>query len=147
MEKLFYALWAVSSLAFGGLAALALWQQPGLENLFALALVVYYAFCFFRLIGAVYLPWGLLGRHRRGGFWLCLILLPVALLPLHAGYAYWLGGGYPIAEAGAAAAWPQLLLDWLQDGLGYLGPLLLLGASGVGMAILLLRLLRGQVVR
>ncbi|WP_423836925.1 hypothetical protein [Stutzerimonas xanthomarina] len=39
------------------------------------------------------------------------------------------------------------LLAWLQELVGYLGPMLVLVAAGVGMALLLLRLSRGQVVR
>ena len=43
--------------------------------------------------------------------------------------------------------WLHLLLGWLQDALGYLGPLLVLCAVGIGLALMLLRLLRGQVAR
>lgn len=50
-------------------------------------------------------------------------------------------------EASLHTEWLHLLLGWLQDALGYLGPLLVLGALGVGMALMLLRLLRGQVAR
>ena len=50
-------------------------------------------------------------------------------------------------EASLHNEWLHLLLGWLQDALGYLGPLLVLGALGVGMVLMLLRLLRGQVAR
>ena len=50
------------------------------------------------------------------------------------------------AQGSQLVAWHQLL-GWLQDALGYLGPLLVLCALGFGLALMLLRLLRGQVAR
>ena len=35
---------------------------------------------------------GLLGAYRRAGYWLCLILLPLTLIPLHAAYEIWQQG-------------------------------------------------------
>lgn len=140
MQKLFYLLWALCSLGLGGLAVTNLWLRPGAPSLFALALVIYYAFCFFGLIRAAFLPWGLLGRHRRSGYWLCLLLLPLALVPLQVAYRVWQAEGYLAVDPLHRAA-------WLQGALGYLGPLLLLGSLGLGMAAVLLRALRGQVAR
>lgn len=147
MQKLFYLLWALCSLGLGGLAVTNLWLRPGAPSLFALALVIYYAFCFFGLIRAAFLPWGLLGRHRRSGYWLCLLLLPLALVPLQVAYRVWQADGYLAVDPLHRAAWLHPLLGWLQGALGYLGPLLLLGSLGLGMAALLLRALRGQVAR
>lgn len=145
MQKLFYLLWALCSLGLGGLAVTNLWLRPGAPSLFALALVIYYAFCFFGLIRAAFLPWGLLGRHRRSGYWLCLLLLPLALVPLLVAYRVWQAEGYLAVDPLHRAAWLHPLL--VQGALGYLGPLLLLGSLGLGMATVLLRALRGQVAR
>lgn len=113
MKTFFLLLWGALSLTISTAALRALWLEPSPASGFALLLVVYYIVCFFQLIRAAYLPWGLLGAYRRAGYWLCLILL----------------------------------LGWLQDALGYLGPLLVLCAVGIGLALMLLRLLRGQVAR
>lgn len=146
MRTFFLLLWGVLSLTISTAALRELWLAPSLRSGFVLLLVVYYIFCFFQLIRAAYLPWGLLGAYRRSGYWLCLILLPLTLIPLHAAYRIWQQGGYVPAQGSQLVAWHQLL-GWLQDALGYLGPLLVLCALGFGLALMLLRLLRGQVAR
>ncbi len=75
------------------------------------------------------------------------MLLPLALVPLQVAYRVWQAEGYLAVDPLHRAAWLHPLLDWLQGALGYLGPLLLLGSLGLGMAALLLRALRGQVAR
>jgi hypothetical protein len=147
MKRLFLVIWALLSLALTAAALSELWLDPSLASGFVALLVGYYIFCFFRLIRAAFLPWGLLGSYRRSGYWLCLILLPLTLVPLHAAYQVWEQGGYVAVEASRRAVWLHDLLGWLQDALGYLGPLLALCALGIGAALMLLRLLRGQVVR
>ncbi|MCQ4298978.1 hypothetical protein NAV11_03535 [Pseudomonas songnenensis] len=147
MRTFFLLLWGLLSLTISTAALRAVWLEPSLASGFALLLVVYYIVCFFQLIRAAYLPWGLLGAYRRSGYWLCLILLPLTLIPLHAAYQIWEQGGYVAAEASLHTEWLHLLLGWLQDVLGYLGPLLVLAALGIGLALMLLRLLRGQVAR
>jgi len=147
MRTFFLLLWGTLSLFISTAALRELWLAPSVASGFALLLVVYYIVCFFQLIRAAYLPWGLLGAYRRSGYWLCLILLPLTLIPLYAAYQIWEQGGYVAVEASLHNEWLHLLLGWLQGALGYLGPLLVLGALGVGMALMLLRLLRGQVTR
>lgn len=147
MKKLFLVIWAVLSVSFTALALGELWLDPSLASGLVLLLVGYYSYCFFCLIRAAYLPWGLLGAHRRSGYWLCLILLPLTLLPLHAAYEVWEQRSYVAVEASRRSDWVHHLLGWLQDALGYLGPLLALCALGIGAALMLLRLLRDQVAR
>lgn len=146
MKKLFLVIWALLSVSLTAAALRELWLDPSVANGFFLLLVGYYIVCFFCLIRAAFLPWGLLGAYRRSGYWLCLILLPLTLIPLHAAFKVWQQGGYVAAEA-SRRVWVHQLLGWLQDALGYLGPLLALCALGLGAALMLLRLLRGQVVR
>ncbi len=124
MRTFFLLLWGALSLFISTAALRELWLAPSVASGFALLLVVYYIVCFFQLI-----------------------LLPLTLIPLYAAYQIWEQGGYVAVEASLHTEWLHLLLGWLQDALGYLGPLLVLGALGVGMALMLLRLLRGQVAR
>lgn len=147
MKRLFLVIWGLLSLSLSGAVLRELWIEPSYGDAFALLLTGYYSFCFLKLILAAYLPWGLLGSYRRAGYWICLILLPLALIPLHAAYEVWERGAYVAAETSRRTAVLQHLLNWLQDALGYFGPLLALCAFGLGMAVMLLRLLHGQVAR
>ncbi|HAB62687.1 hypothetical protein ACQKIK_09490 [Pseudomonas sp. NPDC047961] len=151
MKIFFLLVWGLVSLSLTGVMVRELWIAPSWSGAFVLLLIAYYSFCFFQLIRAAYRPWGLLGPRRRSGYWVCLVLLPLTLLPLRFAYDIWLAGAYRLD---ADAAGPSLnllivrqLLAWLQELVGYLGPTLVLIAAGVGMALLLLRLSRGQVVR
>ncbi len=151
MKSFFFMLWALLGLPLAGAALRELWLDPSLASAFALLVVAYYLLCCFQLIRAAYRPWSLLGPRRGSGYWLCLAMLPLALVPLSAAYDIWRAGAYRLeSESGQAhlglALFRQLLV-WLQEGVGYLGPLLVLVISGIGMALLLLRLSRGQVVR
>ncbi len=146
MKRLCLAIWAALSLLLGGLAAQALWEAPSLSNGCYLLLVGYYAFCFLQLIRAFFRPWGLLGPRRRTGYWLCLILLPLALLPLRVAYEIWLEGAYRSAT-GDSGLLSDGVLVWLQDLLGYVGPMLLLLAISAAIAISLLSLLKTQTTR
>ncbi|EXF42568.1 hypothetical protein BAY1663_05031 [Pseudomonas sp. BAY1663] len=150
MKSIFFAIWALLSLLLGGVAILAALAEPGLSSGFFVLLTAYYAFCFFQLIRAFYQPWGLLGPRRRTGYWLCLLLLPLALLPLHAAYEIWQQGAYVVEDTGRmrfSIAVVRQGLVWLQELVGHLGPMLVMLALGVTIAVGLLRLLRTQVVR
>ncbi|MEK0361340.1 hypothetical protein [Pseudomonas sp. CBC3] len=147
MKTFFFLVWGLLSLLLTAAVLRQLWLDPSLASILMLLLVGYYIFCFFQLIRAAYLPWGLLGSYRRSGYWLCLMLQPLTLIPLHAAYKVWVQGGYVAVEASRRTAWLHNLLGWLQDALGYLGPLLTLCALGVGLAVALLRLLRTQDLR
>lgn len=130
----------------GGVAAQALWEAPNLNNGFCLLLVGYYAFCCLQLIRAFFRPWGLLGPRRRTGYWLCLLLLPLALLPLRTAYEIWLQEAYR-SDSGVSGLLGDGVLVWLQDLLGYAGPMLLLLAISTAIAVSLLRLLKTQTTR
>lgn len=130
----------------GGVAAQALWEAPNLSNGFCLLLVGYYAFCCLQLIRAFFRPWGLLGPRRRTGYWLCLILLPLALLPLRTAHEIWLQEAYR-SDSGESGLLGDGVLVWLQDLLGYGGPMLLLLAISTAIAVSLLRLLKTQTTR
>lgn len=150
MKKFFFASWGALSLLLAGAAISAFWLAPSLARGFFLLLVGYYAFCFFHLIRAAFQPWGLLGPHRRAGYWICLMLLPLPLLPLQTAYEVWARGAYvvdPDAFVGLGDFFVRQLLVWLQELVGHLGPLMVLLAIGLGMPLLLLRLLRSQVAR
>lgn len=150
MKKLFFVTWGVFSLLLAGVAIHSVWLRPSLASGVFLLLVGYYAFCFFELIRAAFQPWGLLGPRRRCGYWVCLILLPLALVPLKSAYQVWERGAYvigPDASVGLGDSFILKLLVWLQELLGYIGPLMALLAIGLGVALVLLRLLRSQVAR
>lgn len=149
MKSFFLFAWALLTLALAGAAGRELWLDLSWRNAFAVLLINYYSFCCFQLIRTAYRPWGLLGPRRRSGYWVCLLLLPFCFWPLRAAYEIWLAGAYGLRDDGDEARLMIVrpLLVWLQELVGYLGPMLVLVAAGVGMALLLLRLSRGQVVR
>lgn len=150
MKIIFYAVWALLSLLALGVTTIAAWMKPGWANGFLVLLAGFYAFCFFQLIRACYQPWGLLGPRRRVGYWLCLILLPLALLPLQAAYEVWEQGAYVVQDDGRVRLTLALVrqgLLGLQEQFGHAGPMLVMLAFGVGMMVVLVRLLKTQVVR
>ncbi|AHL77262.1 hypothetical protein CH92_20130 [Stutzerimonas stutzeri] len=149
MKLFFLLVWGLLSLSLNGAVVRELWLAPSWGSAFGLLLIAYYSVCFFQLIRAAYRPWGLLGPRRRSGYWVCLVLLPLALWPLRSAYDIWQAGAYRLdaAEPRLSLMVFRQLLIWLQELVGYLGPILVLVAAGVGVALLLLRLLRGQVVR
>lgn len=149
MKRFFLLVWALLSLGLAGAAGHELWREPSRNNALVLLLIAYYSVCFFQLIRAGFRPWGLLGPWRRSGFWVCLLLLPFCFWPLRLAYEIWQAGAYRLRTEGEVNSLMILrqLLAWLQELVGYLGPMLALIAAGVGVAVLLLRLSRGQVVR
>lgn len=146
MKRLCLAIWAALSLLLGGMAAQALWEAPSWSNGFYLLLVGYCAFCCLQLIRAFFRPWGLLGPRRRAGYWLCLLLLPVTVLPLRSAYQIWLQGAYR-SDSGESILLGEPVFVWLEGLLGYVGPMLLLLAISAAIAISLLRLLKTQITR
>lgn len=150
MKNGLYAVWALLSLLALAVTVIAVWIKPGLESGFFVLLAGFYTFCFFQLIRACYQPWGLLGPRRRAGYWLCLIVLPLTLLPLQAAYEVWARGAYVVEDDGRVrftfALVRQGLLD-LQEQVGHAGPMLVMLALSVGMMVVLVRLLKTQVVR
>lgn len=151
MKTFFFLAWGLLSLSLAGAVVRELWLDPSWGSAFALLLLAYYIFCFFQLIRAAYRPWGLLGPRRRSGYWVCLVLLPLTFLPLRAAYEIWDTGMYRLdadsQETRLSLLLFRQLLVWLQELVGYLGPMLVLLAVGLGMALLLLRLSRDQVSR
>lgn len=149
MKNIFYATWALLSLLVVGIAVFAAWAKPGWGSGFLVVLAGYYAFCFFQLIHACYRPWGLLGPRRRGGYWLCLIVLPLALLPLQAAYEVWERGAYVVEDDGRVRLTLALVrqgLLGLQEQVGHAGPMLVMLVFAVMMIAGLVRLLKTQVV-
>jgi hypothetical protein len=150
MKNIFFAIWALLSLLLGGAVIVAALAKPGLGNGFFVLLTGYYSLCFFQLIRASYRPWGLLGPRRRSGYWLCLILLPLALLPLQAAYEVWKKGAYIVEDTdrmrfGIAVVRQGLI--WLQELVGHAGPMLVMLVFGLAITVSLVRLLKTQVVR
>ena len=150
MKRIVFVLWGALSALLGAATLFELWRAPSLASGLAPLLVGYCSFCLLQLLRTAYRPWGLLGPRRRPGYWLCLLLLPLALLPLQAAYEIWERGAYVNEEQGplrfGIAALRQGLL-WLQDLVGHAGPMLVMLALGLAIATALLRLLKTQVVR
>lgn len=143
MKVVFLVIWAVLSVLLLLLSALYLWRESSATGACIFAGTLYYIYCFLRLILAAYQPWGLLAPSRTGG-WLCLLLLPLSLLPLHSAYQIWLAQNYTVEpytrRKRLIADLGQHALSGLQDLVGYMGPVLVLGALGLCMATFLLRL-------
>ena len=151
MKTVFLSIWGLLSLSLAGATLRELWLDLSLGSACAFLLVFYFSFCSFQLIGAAYQPWGLLGPRRRTGYWVCLLMVPLALAPVRMAYDIWEAGAYQLDTndqgTGLGLLLFRQLLVWLQDLVGYVGPMLALTTTGVGMVFLLLRLSRGQVVR
>ncbi|HSC83812.1 MAG TPA: hypothetical protein VLC30_09375, partial [Pseudomonas sp.] len=133
MKLIFLLIWAVLSLLLLAASALYLWREPSVSSALSLFGVLYYAYCFLRLIFAAYRPWGLLGPSRVGD-WLCLLLLPLTLLPLHTAYEIWQAEHYSpepyTRRHRLSITLGQHALSWLQDLVGYPGPMLVLAVFG-----------------
>lgn len=143
MKRVFLAICALLGLPLLLASSLHFWRDPSWSSAFVVVGVLYYIYCFLRLILAGYQPWGLLGPSRVGE-WLCLLLLPLTLLPLNAAYAIWQAEHYSpepsMRRQRMTVTLGQHALSWLQELVGYMGPVLVLAAFGMGMAVLLLRL-------
>ena len=76
----------------------------------------------------------------RLGFWLGL-LLPLTLLPLHSAYETWQRGYYLASLDGRRTRLVGLVLEMLQQWVGYWGPIFVLVVFSLSMAVLLWRVL------
>lgn len=96
--------------------------------------------CTMRLIQEGYRPAYARGASRLG-FWLGLLLLPLTLLPLHSAYETWQRGYYLASLDGRRTRLMGLVLEMLQQWVGYWGPIFVLVGFSLSMAVLLWRLL------
>ncbi|PKM25845.1 MAG: hypothetical protein CVV09_10380 [Gammaproteobacteria bacterium HGW-Gammaproteobacteria-13] len=103
--------------------------------------MAYAAFCSFKLIQEGYRRKALFGSSNVG-FWLCLLLLPLCLLPLYGAYEIWLQGIYVPSSSGRKTYLSSLLLEGLQALVGHWGPIIALLVFGLGMLFFLLGVIR-----
>lgn len=142
MKVVFLVIWAALSALLLLLSTLYLLKEPSASSAFVFVGTLYYIYCFVRLILAAYQPLSTLAPSHAGG-WLCLLLLPLSLLPLHSAYQIWQAQHYSIETSGRERLLTELgqhILSGLQDLAGYMGPVLVLGVLGLAMATFLLRL-------
>lgn len=142
MKYVFLTIWAVLFLPLGGVASLGLWRSPGsYQSYLLIAGVAYAAVCSFKLIQEGYRSRALFGSSKVG-FWLCLLLLPLCLLPLYGAYETWLQGIYVPSSSGRKTYLSSLLLEGLQALVGHWGPIIALLVFGLGMLFFLLGVIR-----
>jgi len=142
MKYVFLTIWAVLFVPLGCLASLVWWRNPvSYEGYLFAAGVAYAAFCSFKLIQEGYRPKALFASSNAG-FWLCLLLLPLCLLPLYGAYETWLQGVYVPSSSGRRTYLSNLLLEGLQALVGHWGPIIALLAFGLGMLFFLLGVIR-----
>lgn len=142
MKYVFLTIWAVLFLPLGCVASLGLWRSPGsYQSYLLIAGVAYAAVCSFKLIQEGYRSRALFGSSNVG-FWLCLLLLPLCLLPLYGAYETWLQGIYVPSSSGRKTYLSSLLLEGLQALVGHWGPIIVLLAFGLGMMFFLLGVIR-----
>lgn len=142
MKYVFLTIWAVLFVPLGCLASLILWRNPSnYQGYLFVAGVFYTAFCSFKLIQEGYRPRALFASGTAG-FWLCLLFLPLCLLPLYGAYETWLEGVYVPSSSGHRTYLSNLLLEGLQALFGYWGPVIALLVLGLGMLFCLLGVIR-----
>lgn len=142
MKYVFLTIWAVLFVPLGCLATLVWWRNPSIyEGYLLIAGVAYAALCSFKLIQEGYRPKALFAPSNAG-FWLCLLVLPLCLLPLYSAYETWLQGVYVASTSGRRTYLSNLLLEGLQALVGHWGPIIALSALGLGMLFCLLLGLR-----
>ncbi|WP_373386688.1 hypothetical protein [Pseudomonas alcaligenes] len=138
MKYVFLTIWWLFLLLVGPLVVLMAWDRPGdWRSYLSLGVVVHLLLCTWHLIREGYRSPALLGE-RNTGFWLCLLLLPLSLMPLHAAYQTWSRGFYVAGESSGRSRWIGKLLELLQDLVGHWGPIAVMLSVGLGCSLFLL---------
>jgi len=138
MKNVFLTIWWLFLLLLGPLAVLMAWDRSGdWRSYLFLGVVAHILLCTWQLIREGYRSPALLGESTTG-FWLCLLLLPLNLMPLHAAYQAWARGVYVAGESSGGSRWIGMLLESLQDLVGPWGPIAVMLGVGIGGSLLLL---------
>ena len=142
MKFVFLTIWMLLFLPLGGFTLMAIGKNPSnYWSYLILSGITYVGFCSWRLIQESYRPRDLF-ESSSAGYWLCLLLLPLCLLPLQAAYKTWEQGVYVPSSSGRRTYLSSLLLEGLQALVGHWGPIALMLTAGGASLIFLLKVMQ-----
>jgi hypothetical protein len=142
MKVVFLMIWALLFLPLGGFTLMAIGKTPSnYWSYLILSGITYVGFCSWRLIQESYRPRDLF-EPSNAGYWLCLLLLPLCLLPLLGAYKTWQQGVYVSSSSGNRTYLSSLLLEGVQALVGHWGPIVLMLVAGVGSLMFLLNVIQ-----
>ncbi len=129
MKQIFYTLWFVLTAVCSGIALLMLSANLNWISVATLAIVLFYAFCFFRLLRVCYGQTAFVDETSKW-YWLSWILLSIALVLIKLGATTIITGEY-ISKSGSGGRLSMTsLLNWMGDMAGPWLPGLILLAIG-----------------
>jgi len=138
MKQIFYTLWFVLAAVCTGIALLMLSASINWISVAVLAIVLFYAFCFFRLLRVCYGQTAVVDETDKW-YWLSWILLSIALVLIKLGATTMITGEY-ISKSGRGG-WLSLssLLNWMGDMAGPWLPGLILLVIGTSVFVVCAR--------
>lgn len=142
MKFVFLTIWTLLFLPLGAFTLMAVWRSPSNYSSYLIfGGIAYVGFCSLRLIQESYRPRDLFASSNAG-YWLCLLLLPLCLLPLLGAYKTWQQGVYVPSSSGNRTYLSSLLLEGAQALVGHWGPIVLMLIAGVGSLIFFLNVIQ-----
>lgn len=142
MKYVFLTVWALVFVPLGWFTSVAMWKNPGSYQAYLfLAGFAYVGFCSFRLIQEGYRPKGLF-ESGNAGLWVCLLLLPLCMLPLHGAYETWQRDVYVPSSSGRRTYLSSLLLEGLQTLVRHWGPIIVMLVVCLATLVFLLGVIR-----
>ena len=114
MKQIFYLLWFVITAASSCIALLMLSVSVNWASIAVLAIVLFYAFCFFRLLRVCYGPDAFVDETAKW-YWWSWILLSISVVLIKLGASSMITGDY-ISKSGRNG-WLSMtsLLNWIED--------------------------------
>ncbi|RQO38420.1 hypothetical protein DBR37_00525 [Herminiimonas sp. KBW02] len=142
MKQIFYALWFVLTAAFSCIALLMVATNLNWVSVAVLAIVLFYAVCFFRLLKACYGRDAVVHEAKKW-YWWSWILLSIAVVLIKLGSSMMITGDY-IGKSGTNG-WLSMtaLLNWMGDLVApWLPGLIILLTGGLLFAICVRNIIR-----
>lgn len=138
MKQIFYTLWFVVTAVCIGIALLMLSTSLNWISVAVLAIVLFYAFCFFRLLRVCYGQTAFVDETSKW-YWWSWIALSIALLLIKSGVTTMITGEY-IGKSGRSG-WLSMssVFNWMGDMVGPWLPGLIILAMGVLLFVICAR--------
>lgn len=138
MKQIFYTLWFVLTAVGIGIAFLMLSVSLNWISVAVLAIVLFYAFCFFRLLRVCYGQTAFADETGKW-YWWSWILLSVALVLIKSGATTMMTGEYLSKSERGGRLSMTSLLNWMGDVIGPWLPGLIILAIGVLLFVICAR--------